>query len=194
MNPLPEIYISTDIETDGPIPGPYSMLSFGSVALDEYGKELGSFTRNLETLPGASGHPKTMEWWAKLPEAWEACRKGLFPPKTAMEDYVKWVKQLPGRPVFMAYPAGFDWTFVYWYLIKFTDDSPFSFSALDSKTYAMSLLDIPYRETTKKHMPRRWFPKDMPHTHMALDDAREQGQLFIAMLQERRKFFGKINV
>ena len=27
-----EIYVSTDVETDGPIPGPYSMLSIGSAA------------------------------------------------------------------------------------------------------------------------------------------------------------------
>ena len=26
---MPEIYISTDVETDGPIPGRYSMLAFG---------------------------------------------------------------------------------------------------------------------------------------------------------------------
>lgn len=30
--PKPEIYISTDIEADGPIPGPHSMLSFASAA------------------------------------------------------------------------------------------------------------------------------------------------------------------
>jgi len=29
-----EIYISTDVETDGPIPGPNSMLSFGSAAFE----------------------------------------------------------------------------------------------------------------------------------------------------------------
>src|SRR5262245_42538070 len=29
---MSEIYISTDVETDGPIPGPHSMLSFGSAA------------------------------------------------------------------------------------------------------------------------------------------------------------------
>ena len=29
---MPEIYISTDVEADGPIPGPHSMLSFGSAA------------------------------------------------------------------------------------------------------------------------------------------------------------------
>ena len=26
---MPEIYVSTDVETDGPIPGPYSMISLG---------------------------------------------------------------------------------------------------------------------------------------------------------------------
>lgn len=31
-----EVYISTDIETDGPIPGKYSMLSLGSAAYKDY--------------------------------------------------------------------------------------------------------------------------------------------------------------
>jgi hypothetical protein len=30
-----EIYVSTDVEADGPIPGPNSMLSFGSAAYTE---------------------------------------------------------------------------------------------------------------------------------------------------------------
>ena len=48
-----EIYVSTDVEADGPIPGPNSMLSFGSAAYSG-GKELiGTFSANLETLPGA---------------------------------------------------------------------------------------------------------------------------------------------
>jgi hypothetical protein len=32
---MSEIYISTDVETDGPIPGPNSMLSFASAAYFE---------------------------------------------------------------------------------------------------------------------------------------------------------------
>lgn len=31
---MKEIFVSTDIEADGPIPGPNSMLSFGFVAFD----------------------------------------------------------------------------------------------------------------------------------------------------------------
>ena len=178
-----ETYVSTDVETDGPIPGPNSMLSFGSVAFDQAGAELGSFARNLETLPGATGHPSTMAWWAEQRPAWEACRTNLVAPACAMTEYVAWVKALPGTPVFVAYPAGFDFLFVYWYLVRFTGDSPFGHSALDIKSYAMALLKKPYRESTKRNMPRRWFSA-APHTHVALDDAREQGLLFINMLRE----------
>ena len=53
-------------------------------------------------------------------------------------------------------------------------------SALDVKTMAMVLLDTEYRASTKKNMPKRWFD-DVPHTHVALDDAIEQGLLFCNM-------------
>ena len=72
-----EIYVSTDCETDGPIPGPHSMLSFGSAAFTADKQLLSTFTANLETLPGASGHPDTMAWWQTQPEAWAACRSNL---------------------------------------------------------------------------------------------------------------------
>src|SRR5512142_3246754 len=172
----PEIYISTDVETDGPIPGPHSMLSFASVAFDAKGVELGSFARNLETLPGATEHPSTMAWWAENREAWEQCRKDQTSPDDAMRDYLAWVNALPGKPVFVAYPAGFDFLFVYWYLMRFAGESPYSFSALDIKTYAMAMLGCDYREASKRNMPRSWFDP-LPHTHVALDDALEQGAL-----------------
>jgi hypothetical protein len=53
------------------------------------------------------------------------------------------------------------------------------------KTFAMSLLQCPYRDATKRHMPRRWFDPHR-HTHVALDDAIEQGALFCNMLKENR--------
>lgn len=177
----PEIYVSTDVESDGPIPGPHSMLSFGSAAYLADKTLVGTFSANLETLPGAAGHPETMAWWARNPTAWEACRKDCLPPEKAMAGYVAWLKELPGKPVFVAYPAGFDFMFVYWYLIRFAGESPFSHSALDMKTFAMALLKTGYREATKRNMPRVWFDPH-PHTHVALDDAIEQGALFCNML------------
>lgn len=102
-----------------------------------------------------------------------------------MNRYVEWLKSLPGRPVFVAYPAGFDFLFVYWYLIRFAGESPFSHSALDMKSFAMALLKTDYRESTKRNMPKHWFDK-LPHTHVALDDAIEQGAMFCNMLKENR--------
>jgi hypothetical protein len=101
-----------------------------------------------------------------------------------MSDYLAWLKTLPGKLVFVAYPAAYDFLFVYWYLIRFTGESPFSHSALDIKTFAMALLGRDYRESTKRNMPRRWFDQ-LPHSHVALDDAIEQGALFCNMLRER---------
>jgi hypothetical protein len=179
-----EVYVSTDVESDGPIPGPHSMLSFASVAFAEDGRELSYFTRNLALLDGATGHPDTMKWWGTQKAAWEACRVDVREPAEAMREYVEWVEALPGRPVFVAYPAGYDFTFVYWYLLRFAGRSPFSHSALDVKSYAMAVMKSRFRDSTKRHMPRRWFPA-VTHSHVALDDAREQGLLFMAMLRER---------
>jgi hypothetical protein len=179
-----EIYISTDVETDGPIPGPHSMLSFASAAFLADKTLLGTFSANLKTLPGAQGHPATMNFWQQNAEAYAATRVELEDPAAAMKRYVDWLKSLSGRPVFVAYPAGFDFLFVYWYLMRFVGESPFSHSALDIKTYAMALLKKPYRDSTKRNMPRRWFDPH-PHTHVALDDALEQGALFCNMLNER---------
>src|SRR5262245_43463925 len=178
---MTEIYVSTDVETDGPIPGPYSMLSFGSAAYQSDKSLVSTFSANLETLPGATGDPRTMEWWKSQPDAWKACRENLQLPELAMKEYVAWLKNLPGRPVFVAYPAGFDFTFIYWYLIRFTGESPFSHSALDIKTYAMAKMGSQYRESVKRNMPKEWFDR-LPHTHKALDDAIEQGALFCNML------------
>lgn len=180
-----EIYISTDVETDGPIPGPHSMLSLGSAAYLADKQLVSTFSANLQTLPGASAHPQTAAWWSTQPEAWAACRKDLEDPATAMARYVAWIRTLPGRAVFVAYPAGFDFLFVYWYLMRFVGESPFGFSALDIKSFAMAILKKDFRRVSKKTMPARWFDP-LVHTHVALDDAIEQGALFCNMLSENR--------
>jgi hypothetical protein len=183
---MSEVYVSTDVEADGPIPGPNSMLSFASAAYQANKTLLSTFTANLETLPGARPDPRTMAWWQNHADAYAATRGDLEAPADAMRRYVDWVGRLPGNPVFVGYPAGFDFLFVYWYLIRFTGDSPFSFSALDIKTYAMALLKTEYRQSVKRNFPRRWFDP-LPHSHVALDDALEQGALFCNMLAENVK-------
>lgn len=180
-----EIYVSTDIEADGPFPGPHSMLSFASAAYLADKTLIGTFTTNLETLSDASAHPDTMAWWSKNPTAWNACRINCQPPDKAMRAYLEWLKSLPGKPVFVAYPATYDFMFIYWYLMRFVGESPFSHSALDIKTFAMALLKVNYRDVSKRNMPKDWFD-ELPHTHVALDDAIEQGALFCNMLAKNQ--------
>ena len=182
-----ELYFSTDVENDGPIPGANSMLSLGSAAYHPDGRLLGTFSRNLETLPGAKPSPKTMEeFWDKEPDAWAACRQDPVPPEQAMREFAAWIEEISerenGKPVFVAYPAGHDFLFVYWYLITFLGASAFSFSALDMKSLAMAILGTAYRESVNRNMPADWFA-DLPHTHIAVDDAVEQGYTMMAMLR-----------
>jgi len=186
MSRIEEIYVSTDIETDGPIPGVYSMLSLASAGFRPDGICIATFSANIEPLEGAKQDPETMSWWKKHPEAWDACTYLARPPDEVMKGYCNWVNSLSGHPVFVAYPAGFDFTFVYWYLIRYVGWSPFRFGALDIKTYAMAMLGKGYREISKRTMPRRWFGKHR-HSHVALDDAIEQGLLFYNMLKENLK-------
>jgi hypothetical protein len=180
-----EIYVSTDVETDGPCPGINSLLSFSSVALFPDGRIHGHYVVNLRELPEGKQDPDTMVFWAQHPEAWQACRTNQREPSYAMPDYAQWVEGLPGKPVFVAFPAGFDFTWIYWYLYRFAGRNPFGWSAIDMKTLAMCALKKRqgYRKATKKSWPKLWFPANMPHTHVAHDDAMEQGYSFIRMME-----------
>lgn len=184
-----EIYVSVDVETDGPIPGKNSMLSLGAVAFvinEEDYSQYSTFSVNMDTAEGAEPNAKTMQWWEMNPEAWAHARTACVHPQEAMESFLAWLKSLPGKPVFVGYPAGFDFMFTYWYLIRYVGTSPFSFSGIDMKTMAMTLLGSNYRDINKKVLRSRWPPKQK-HTHVALDDAIEQGEIFCKMMLEARK-------
>lgn len=178
-----EIFVSTDVETDGPIPGVYSMLSFGSVAFTAEKEIISAFSANLNTLAGAAQDKATMQWWKTQKTAWQAHRKDLWQAEDAMKQYLYWLKGLPGKPVFVGYPAAFDFMFICWYLIKFTGENPFSLNVIDVKTFAWCLLNKPFTEISKRKMPKKWFDS-CDKRHVALDDAREQGLLFCNMLKD----------
>ena len=162
------------------------MLSLGSAAFDEDCEPVSTFSVNLETLAGAEGHPHNMAWWSENQAAWEVARKSPQDPSVAMSAYVHWLDGLPGKPVFVGYPATWDFMFVYWYLERFAGRSPLGRFGLDIRSYAMAMLGEPYQAISKSTMPDRWIP-EAPHTHVAVDDAIEQGQLFCNMLMENRR-------
>jgi len=183
-----EIYVSTDIESDGRVPGLSSMLSFASAAFDINKNLLGTFSANLELLPGANPHPDTMDFWNETEAnkaAYAETRKNLETPAYAMKRYGDWLKTLPGQPVFVGYPAAFDFKWIDYYAHVYLGDNPFGFSrCVDVKTYAFAALKKDkFSHTAKRTMPKHWFD-DLPHTHIALDDAIEQGAMWINLLRE----------
>jgi len=180
-----DVFILIDVETDGPCPVKNSMLSLGAAAfVHNSERPIDTFEANLERLPGAVEDPATMAWWGKNMEAYERTRTYLEEPGAAMKRFSKWLDKLPvqGKRVAACFPAGFDFTYVYVYSHLFLGESPLGFSAIDIKSYAMRQLFKPYSECTKRNFPKAWFDPKFVHTHVAVDDAIEQGVMFIRML------------
>ncbi|MEM9914854.1 MAG: exonuclease [Planctomycetota bacterium] len=179
--PNSEIYIATAIETDGPIPGPHSMLSLASAAYQRDKTLVSTFTVNLELLPDAEGDHDTMAWWMSKPEAWAVCRHEPEPIGPAMRDYVDWLDHLPGRPIYVGHPAAGGYMFVAWYLHRYVGRNPFGRGALDLRTMAMTLLHQPHRKSKMRFMPEEWIHDSPPRTYVALDDAQSVGRLMCHM-------------
>lgn len=182
-----EIYLSLDIEADGRVPGISSMLSFGIAAYDINKNYLGSFERNLDLLPNAKPHPETELFWRDNMDAYNVTRVNTVAPYNAMSDCAKWIADIRktfGKNVtVVGYPATFDYMFYNWYMVAFLGQNSMGFGAMDVKSYAMAMLKKTFRSTTKRAMPRHWFD-NFPHTHVALDDALEQGALTVNMIRD----------
>jgi hypothetical protein len=185
--PLPELYVSLDIEADGPCPGLFSMLSFGMAAFTLEKQLVGTFTRNLTPLAEARTDDRTMAWWATPQniEAYRKSREDQVDPYLAMRDCRDWLESLKrhGRPIVCGAPSGFDFTFLYYYFQRELGESPVGFVSLDLRSYAAAVLKRQYRQVGKNSFPPEWIDDGLPHTHVALDDAIEQGCILINMLR-----------
>lgn len=189
----PEIYLSIDIEADGPVPGPYSMLSFGIAAFSIEKVLLGTFSRNLEPLPGATQHPRVMAWWRSTPALWaayERTREDVRPIRESMLACEDWCKSMRtfGKPCAVGAPAAYDFgAWLYWYLVYAVGDIPeLGFAALDLKSFAFGRIPgSRYRSLGKGTYDPAWFDADTAHTHVALDDAIEQGVILVNAIRQR---------
>lgn len=187
MSTPKEIFVSIDVESNGPVPGLFSMLSIGAAAYKVTDNEfqcVGTFSANLEEAEGAGEDSDTMvNFWGENPAAWGRCREDQISPLEAMIGFREFLENLPGTPVVVAFPLGFDFTFLYYYLVRYTGSSPVGFTGIDAKSFAMAMRRTSFKDTKKSWFPARWFGKQ-GHTHVALDDAVEQGEMFCRMYLE----------
>ena len=163
-------YIMVDIEADGPIPGDYSMISFGAIVVEP----------SLDRMFYGELKPISEQW---IPEALAVSghMRGvtlLFDdPKSVMERLALWIAKVGGkRPMFISDNNGFDWQFINWYLHHFVGHNPFGHSS----TNLGSLYKGVVKDTRKnfKHLRRT------KHTHNPVDDARGNAEAMLAMIEE----------
>jgi len=163
------------------------MLSFGLAAFTLEKRLVGTYTRNLELLEDASVDERTMQWWAQPTQApaYTLSREHLVSPRAAMVDCKTWLEEMRvhGRPILCGAPSGFDFTFMYYYFQRFLGESPVGFASLDLRSYAAAVMKRQYRHVGKRQYPAEWIDEELPHTHVALDDAIEQGSILINMMR-----------
>ena len=188
--PVVDAYFSADVETDGPIPGPFSMLSFALVYAGSFdGKRFQrpddyerSFYRELKPISG--------EFQQEALDVNGLNRANLVvdgtSPALAFSEASEWVRLIAGeaRPVLVAYPLSFDWTWLYWYFVRFgAHGSPFDYSrCFDVKTALAVKAGLPIAEAGRSQL-FEWLRSRRAHTHHALDDAIEQAEIFANLFE-----------
>ena len=173
---MAEVYFSVDIEASGPIPGVYSILSIGAVVVNSIDK---TFYVELKPL-NSNFVQRALDVCGLSMERLERTGKD---PEEAMNSFSKWVRSnsVGAVPVFVSFGT-FDWMFTKWYLERYGYGNLFGVNGIDIKSYAMGMFNTTWSGTTKTRLPADLLPKGK-HTHNALDDAKEQAELFANMLR-----------
>lgn len=172
-----DCYISVDLETAGPVPEQYALLSIGACTLLEPRQTFYAELQpdRLETTPQAQAiHQLSLQQLALTGQ----------PPEAALRAFSSWLQTaVPAgqRPIFVAFNAPFDWMFLNHYFHHYLGDNPFGHSALDIKAFIMGYERVPWRETGFSQTNFR-LGRSKTLTHNALQDAQDQADLFLQLL------------
>ncbi|WP_427872446.1 exonuclease [Flavobacterium sp. MMS24-S5] len=163
-------YIVVDIESDGPIPGDYSMICFGAVLVNDkldktfYGKLKPISDKFDPQALAISGFDRetTLEF---------------DDPKEVMLNFEEWIKEnSKGRPIFISDNNGFDWMFICWYFHHFLNRNPFGYSSRRIGDLYCGLVNDTFAQW--KHL------RKTEHTHNPVDDAMGNAEALLHMKNE----------
>ena len=168
-----EYFVSVDIETSGPIPGEFSLLSIGACVV--YDSNM-SFSCELKPI-NDNADPDAL---AVTGLSLARLKNEGLEAQVAMGRFASWLKTIgpAGRTlVFVGLNAPFDWSFVNYYFLMFHGSNPFGFSALDIKAYYLGRFGGDWADTRSSCMDKILKPK-LKNDHTALGDAQYQAELF----------------
>jgi exonuclease len=162
--------IVVDVESDGPSPGHYSMVSFGAVVVEPslqktfFGRTRPISDRFLPEALAISGVSRD-----------EHLR--FDEPGAVMEAFEAWVQQVSkGRPVFCSDNLAFDWQFINWYFHHFLGTNPFGHSSTNLGSLYKGLVKDTFQNF--KHL------RKTKHTHHPVDDAKGNAEALLHMKAE----------
>ena len=177
---LPEVYISVDVETAGPNPNQYSMISIGACLVDVEPDQ--GFYVELKPLSEAF----VEESLAVSGLSMETLAMEGIEAGAAMQLFADWVAKVAPKgtaPVFVGFNAVFDWMFVDDYFQRFLGRNPFGHSAIDIKSYYLGKSGGLWGETSMRFLSPLYLG-GVHLSHNALGDARDQAKLFRSMKAE----------
>jgi DNA polymerase III alpha subunit (gram-positive type) len=162
-------YIMIDIESDGPIPGDYSMISFGAVIVN----------KNLSKTFYGKLKPISDKYIDKALEVSGLTREQTLSfddPKETLLKFEKWIKEnCIDKPIFISDNNGFDWMFICWYFHHFLERNPFGFSSMNLGSFYKGLIKNVFENF--KHL------RKTQHTHNPVDDAIGNAEAFLTIIE-----------
>lgn len=176
---LPEVYISVDVETAGPNPNGYSMISIGACVVDDPDR---GFYVELKPLTEAF----IEDALAISGLSMEKLATDGIDPAIAMQQFADWVSEVAPAgtaPVFVGFNVAFDWMFVDDYFQRFLERNPFGHSALDIKSYYLGMAGGDWAGTSMRFLSPLYLG-GVHLSHNALGDARDQAKLFRSMKEQ----------
>lgn len=174
-----EVLISVDVETAGPNPSAYSILSIGACLVEDPEQ---NFYVELKPVNDAM----TTEALSISGLTLEHLEKNGEPPEAGMKKFDEWIAEAvpsPGVPVFVGFNASFDWMFVCDYFERFLGRNPFGHSAIDIKSFYLGMAGGSWAETSLRFLSPRYLD-GRPLSHNALGDAQDQAALFAAIAED----------
>ena len=170
---LPEVYISVDVETAGPNPNQYSMISIGACLVDDTDR---GFYVELKPLSDAVVDASLAVSGLSM----EKLTAEGVEPGAAMQQFADWIAEVAPAgtaPICVAFNAVFDWMFIDDYFQRFLGRNPFGHSAVDIKAYYMGMTGVTWAKTSMRFLSPLYL-SGRYLAHNALGDARDQAELF----------------